>query len=358
MIRKQINRAFTVYFLVSLGIGVLVANWRLSLISTLASSDYIEMELLEKVTFSNSFLITAYAAFLLAILSTLNDVFVFKRIFKKRSLGKYLVLTTVFQLITIGVVILVMSRAIAFFILGDEEEYLYLIDRLPDKGHFVLLMFFMIALARFLLEVDRKLGYGNLWKMLSGRFYEPYKERRLFMFLDLKTSTAIAEKVGHYKFSQLIQDCFKDLYVIEEFGAEVYQYVGDEVVISWKAHFGLKKSNYIKAFKAFKKKLDQKGEEYEKKYGLRPVFKAGAHIGECTVAEVGELKREICYHGDTLNTSSRIQEMCNPLDSDFLISETLFQETEKNPDCEFEEKGEVSLKGKKTEVKLYKVNCL
>jgi len=31
------------------------------------------------------------------------------------------------------------------------------------------------------------------------------------------------------------------------------------------------------------------------------------------VAEVGEIKTEIAYHGDTINTAARIQEQCNVL---------------------------------------------
>ncbi|WP_219011061.1 hypothetical protein [Aquimarina litoralis] len=47
------------------------------------------------------------------------------------------------------------------------------------------------------------------------------------MFLDLNSSTSIAEKIGHMKYSQLIQDCFDQLDMTEDFGAEIYQYVGD-----------------------------------------------------------------------------------------------------------------------------------
>jgi adenylate cyclase len=40
---------------------------------------------------------------------------------------------------------------------------------------------------------------------------------------------------------------------------------------------------------------------------------------------VGELKKEIVYIGDTVNTASRIQEGCKRLEKDFLISEDILK---------------------------------
>ena len=43
-----------------------------------------------------------------------------------------------------------------------------------------------------------------------------------------------------------------------------------------------------------------------------------------TVVEVGDIKREIVYHRDKLNTAARIQEICNEFDSNLLISYDLY----------------------------------
>ena len=82
------------------------------------------------------------------------------------------------------------------------------------------------------------LGKGNLLKIVTGQFYVPKEDRRIFMFLDLRSSTAVAERLGHVQYSLLIQDCFRDLAVVEDFMAEVYQYVGDEAVLVWKIEEG------------------------------------------------------------------------------------------------------------------------
>jgi adenylate cyclase len=175
------------------------------------------------------------------------------------------------------------------------------------------------------------------------------------MFIDLKASTTIAEQVGHYKFSQMIQDCFKDISVVQTYRAEVYQYVGDEVVLTWSPHDGLMRNNYVHAFFAFKNVLESKRRYYEARYGIFPEFKAGAHIGECTITEVGELKREICYHGDTLNTTGRIEKLCNDYEADLLISEDLEIETDKLIYFNKEEVGTFELRGKEEKVKLFKI---
>ena len=176
------------------------------------------------------------------------------------------------------------------------------------------------------------------------------------MFIDLKSSTTIAEKIGHYKFSQLIQDCFSDISVVEKYEAEVYQYVGDEAVLTWSEKKALKKLNYVHAFFAFRNRLESKKEYYQNTYGVIPEFKAGANLGMCTVTEVGDLKREICYHGDTLNTAARIEELCNDYEADFLVSESLHEKLEHQAGFIFEHVGHVELKGKVNKVGIFKVS--
>ncbi len=83
------------------------------------------------------------------------------------------------------------------------------------------------------------------------------------MFVDLKNSTSIAEELGHIRYSQFIQDCFFDLHVVEAYGAEVYQYVGDEVVLSWHVKPNIDFTNCLHAFWAFEDKLRLSGGDEE-----------------------------------------------------------------------------------------------
>jgi len=210
---------------------------------------------------------------------------------------------------------------------------------------------FFSVIAAYVLEivraVDQKLGPGNLWKIFIGAFSQPKEMERIFMFLDLRDSTSIAEELGNIKYSQFLQDCFHDISVVQRYGAEVFQYVGDEVVLVWKPKNGLKNANCIAAYFAFMEAIELKRHYYKTNYDTVPFFKAGVHIGQVVLAEVGEIKREIAYHGDTINTASRIQEQCNIFDQSIIVSRALIDAVEA-PDNSYAitELGLVQLKGK------------
>lgn len=205
-------------------------------------------------------------------------------------------------------------------------------------------------------EVNLLLGKGNLWRFIRGDFYSPRVENRVFMFVDLKGSTTIAETLGHIKYSRFLQDCFYDLNVIRHSGAEVYQYVGDEVVLSWQVKKNMDYNKCLKAFWLFEDELEKRQQFYMDKYGMAPKFKAGINLGEVTTAEVGEIKREIAYHGDTMNIAARIQDKCNDYGQTLLISEFFHSKIVENAICQLELMAEEMLRGKHESVKVYAVN--
>lgn len=206
-----------------------------------------------------------------------------------------------------------------------------------------------------LIQINRLLGKGNLAKLVTGKFHTPREELRVFMFLDLKGSTTIAEQLGHLKYSRFIQDCFHDLSVVDHFRAAIYQYVGDEVVLTWKIELEDSLEDCIKAFYAYENRLLSRADYYEQEYGVQPIFKAGLHLGPVTVVEVGNLKREIAYHGDTINVAARIQEQCKTYDRTLLISDSAYKRINNMPGFSFESVGEFVLRGKKQSTQLLSV---
>ena len=64
-------------------------------------------------------------------------------------------------------------------------------------------------------------------------------------------------------------------------------------------------------------------EYYKSKFGHVPAFKAGLHFGDVITAEIGDLKKEIVYNGDVLNTTARIESMCNKYDQQLIASKEL-----------------------------------
>ena len=207
----------------------------------------------------------------------------------------------------------------------------------------------------FLKQVSRKFGPGNLRRLLLGRYYHPRRENRIFLFLDLKSSTTHAERLGHHRYSSMIQDCFRDLAVTLEYRTEVYQYVGDEAVLSWEAGIGLDHLNCLRAFFLFRDQLRARAPHYERLYGFVPEFKAGGNIGEVTGVEVGEIKREIAFHGDVLNTAARTQALCNQYGEELLISEYLHKALPPSPDFTFHLMGNMQLRGRQQPLDVYAV---
>ena len=356
MYTKDFLRSLLVYFFTCFVITAFFALWRTNILEFADAYEGTKLERIEHISIRKTLIIAAYIAGLLSFLNAAIDVFILRKLIGKKSLGLVILYSAIAQLITIIFVMINSSRFIIQILFDANPRIENSLLEISDLPYITILLLFSVFSGRFIIEIDRKLGKGNLWLFMIGRFYKPREEERIFMFLDLKASTTIAEKIGHYRFSQLIQDCFMDLSVVESYETEVYQYVGDEVVLTWKSAVGLKNQRFLKAFYAFQKRLKKKEKYYIKKYGVLPEFKAGANVGMCTVAEVGELKREICYHGDTLNTAARIEALCNDFEAEFMISETLHDAVINKKYYTFEEKGKLELKGKVNKVRVYKVS--
>ena len=214
---------------------------------------------------------------------------------------------------------------------------------------------FILTGTLIILFINDKYGPGELKKFLAGRYFYPKSEKRIFMFLDLKGSTSIAEQLGERKYFSFIQKVFKDITpTFLEHKGEVYQYVGDEIVITWKKKNGVKEMNCIRCFQNIRKLLIQLAPSYRELYGVAPEFKAGLHVGTAIVGEVGVIKRDIAYSGDVINTTARIQSMCNKFEASLLVSKQVLELFDiKN--LNVVSLGKVQLRGKVNAINLYSI---
>ncbi len=222
-----------------------------------------------------------------------------------------------------------------------------------------LLTLFQMSVALFVCliysAISEHLGSNIFLNLFTGKYHKPVVEERIFMFLDMKSSTTIAEALGHHKYFNLLQayyDIMSDP-IINSFG-EVYQYIGDEIVISWRLEKRLEAANCIRCFFDIQDSLLANRENFMNQFGFEIGFKAGIHLGEVTTGEIGALKKEVVFTGDVLNTTARIQSHCNSLKSDLLISEALKKLLPRNG-YSFEHKGEISLKGRNKTEELFGV---
>ena len=211
----------------------------------------------------------------------------------------------------------------------------------------------IIGISLFYSEVSDNLGQGVLVNFFTGKYHTPKEEERIFMFLDMKSSTTIAEKLGHVKYFEMLKEYYADLSEpIIQFHGEIYQYVGDEVIISWKLDKGLKNDNFLHCFFAMKACLEKQNQKYNRTFGVVPTFKAGIHFGKVTTGEIGVIKKEIIFTGDVLNTTARIQGLCNSYEVDILISGQLVDRLAITDHFKIKELGMSELRGRDEEVRL------
>jgi adenylate cyclase len=292
---------------------------------------------------------------LFAIINTLTDT----TRMRKRSLGAIILIRSVLYLASFMFAGIIIYFIYNVFNIISEKQWQETFNLFTPVYALSITAYLVVAilLINFILQVNRKFGPGNLLKLTTGKYCTPKIENRIFMFLDLKGSTSIAEKLGHEKYSELMQNCFHDLTdVVINYNASIYQYVGDEVVLTWDMKKGLKNLNCIKAYFAFNNKLQSHKDYYFNKFDLLPYFKCGIDSGEITVAEIGDIKREIAYHGDVLNTASRIEKLCTPQEKKMLISEYLEKELPAEMNGFSKEYiGKFELRGKEEGLKIYSI---
>lgn len=230
------------------------------------------------------------------------------------------------------------------------RDLMYGVPFLKVNAYSLVMIFFI----NFVRQVNRMLGQNALLNFLTGRYHEPVEEERVFMFLDLKTSTQIAEKLGHKKYHEFLNDFFFDITpAIVESRGEIYQYVGDEVVVTWSRRGGTVPADSLYCYFRISAAVARVAHRYEERYGFAPEFKAGFHYGPVVTGFIGDVKRDVVFHGDTVNTASRIRTECTTVNKNLLLSGDLLRNVTISSSLTPERMGRIRLKGKEKEIELY-----
>ena len=208
--------------------------------------------------------------------------------------------------------------------------------------------------ATLLLGVNELLGPGTLLAFAAGRYYHPRIEERALLFMDMRASTAIAERVGELRILDLLNRFVADVSLaVAEAGGEIHKYVGDEVIATWRLAPGANRVDCVRAcFGAFDR-IDAQRSAYERDFGLVPDFRAGLHCGPVAVGELGYLKKEIALIGDTMNAAARIVEACRETENRVLASAALLDRLAALPPGVTRRRlGELALRGKERPLEL------
>ncbi len=226
-----------------------------------------------------------------------------------------LIFSTVFQ---IQMLYLMMAEGYAF---AKAIDSAMLFIRSGIFTSFLVHCFFLSLALSFIRQLRINFGETVFLNYLSGKYSNPLVEKRSFMFLDLNNSTRIAEELGHVKYSRFLNKCFDDILdALKSFNFEVYQFVGDEMVLTWK----IKDDTTGKAIDMYEEvnlKLLKEQDNYIKLFGKTPRFKAGVSSGEVTATMVGKGSRHMAYHGDVLNTAARLLGQCKKLNKSMLFTD-------------------------------------
>jgi adenylate cyclase len=59
---------------------------------------------------------------------------------------------------------------------------------------------------------------------------------------------------------------------------------------------------------------------FMREFGTVPRLQAALHAGPVITGEVGDSRRAIVYHGDVMNTTSRLEQATRDLERQFLVS--------------------------------------
>jgi adenylate cyclase len=292
--------------------------------------------------------------------SAVVENYLFQERFRRLPFSTVLVVRTIFYLTLVSAAILLVvinyqrvRKGIGVSDVLRDPDFLAFLH----EGEFLAAVGFTLVAStsiNFIRQINRLLGQNVLLSYITGRYHLPKEEMRIFLFLDLDGSTTLAEQLGNVRYHALLNDFFYDLTEpILWSDGEIYQYVGDEVVVTWPLARGVANANAVRCYYRIVEKITELAEDYRSRYGLVPTFKAGLHVGRVIVAEVGDIKKEIVFHGDPVNTVARILASCHPLGAPILVSSDLVALLPPIDGLAARSIGTIRLRGKGEQVELF-----
>jgi adenylate cyclase len=224
-----------------------------------------------------------------------------------------------------------------------------------DQTFFKILIFasIMSVLVNIVIEIGQLLGFGVLRDLLTGRYHRPRREERVFLLIDMKNSTAAAERLDDFAYHGLLNVFFRDVTdAALDHGAGIHKYVGDEAILTWRAEDALEQARCLLCAFAVRRRIVSRANAYRERFGIVPEYRAALHIGPVVAGEMGDLKREIAFVGDTLNTAARLLAAGRDLGRDIVASTTLLDRLALPEGLARETLDPITLRGKEQAVPL------
>ena len=254
---------------------------------------------------------------------------------------------------------LIYGAIIAALVVGTQ----LLLRLLPLEGHavplerntsLVIIGFSLAMTAIFVIvqQVAALLGRRTFLDLVLGRYHQPRAERRFFLFVDVVGSTAIAERLGPLQAHRFLAAVFST--TAEPVAAchgEIHQYIGDEIVVTWTEAEGMADARPLRCFFDMEESLRMQKDRFRAEFAAEPALRAALHLGEVIAGEVGESRRAIVFHGDVMNTASRLEQATRELGVRFIASADALQALGAQPEMELKDLGALSLRGRKEPIR-------
>lgn len=263
---------------------------------------------------------------------------------------------SIFSIITlVFVVFRMLYYDLNFYAVLKSDEF---IDFVFNKDFKVVLAyaFGIVALTNFTLQLNKKMGQGVLLGFIFGFYYHPKEVQRIIMFISIQNAKKIIEKIGRLEYHKFLKEIHYDItnYILYRKG-EIYEYVDNELVLIWRRRNGLENANCIRLFFDIKNTIESEKINYYEKYNIVPHILASLHVGTVIRGEIGDIKSEIRYSGDAMNTAARILGQTSK-EQELLVSTPLMDLLELPMIYEADNIGTVALKGKQKPLGLHSIS--
>ena len=204
-----------------------------------------------------------------------------------------------------------------------------------------------VAVLVMMFQAAGLVGYRTFMALLRGKYRRPYAERRFFLFVDVVGSTAIAERLGALEAHRFLGAVFAAVAEpVELCRGEIYQYVGDEIVVTWVEADGVADARALRCFFAMGAALAADANRFVQRFGVQPALRAALHLGEVITGEVGQVRRAIVFHGDVMNTTGRLEQATREVGCFFIASAEALAPLDPPPEIRTRALGALAMRGR------------
>lgn len=217
------------------------------------------------------------------------------------------------------------------------------------KGLWITIVFSVVCviLANLIVGIANIIGPRAFLNFVTGRYHAPIEENRFVLFVDIAGSTGLAERLGGVGIHRLLDRTFRLLTLaVVDYRGEVLNYVGDEVIVTWRENAGAIDCRPLRCFMAMRDELARASAQLEREFGAVPRIRGALHFGPVIIGEIGDVKRAIVFNGDVMNTAARLEELSRNVDGGFLASRAAMQRFNSPPPIAVRDLGRLAIRGR------------